>query len=1161
MIYQKQPIRIAANFILLVLLAATFLPLSAQTIRRATTDGDAAADGSTWENAMTLKAALAASTTADDQVWIAAGTYKPASRSRTATFTIPAGISVYGGFAGTETTFDPTNNDTRQRETDSTFTNETILSGDLLGDDIARTATGYAATRDDNSNTVVTIGGADVTLDGLTLTAGEGGTFNFGAGLRSVGGGNITVTNCTFTNNTAKEGGGASFFQTATLTNCTFTGNTASTHGGGAYFFTAGTLADCAFTGNRAPNGGGVYFSVSGGRLTGCAFTDNTTTGNGGGVYFKGTATLTRCMFMGNTATSNGGGTYFDNTATMTDCSFTSNRGRYGGGTFFNNTATMTDCSFTSNTATSDGGGARFNRTGTLTNCMFSSNVATTGNGGGARFNAGGTLTNCMFSSNVATTGNGGGAHFSSAATLTNGVFANNKATNGGGMYLTDGGTITNSTLYSDTATARGGGIYVRYSGGGDFNLRNSLLISNTATADSVSGPQVYVNNTNATNDRVNLQHNLLAGGADPAGTNQGVVYFTPEATNIAQANTVTEADTAVVFASTTAGEDNYLRLNINSPAANAGNNDYVDNAITTDRAGAVRIQGGTVDLGAYESDIKGTQTIDFTLNSPGMVGTELALAATASSGLSVSYASSNPTAAVVDSMEGSFILRLIAEDTVIITASQSGNDTYEAATDVTQTIVVRVPVIRRVTTAGDTGRDGSTWATAMTLKAALAASDPLDQVWIASGTYQPDSIDQAATFTIPEGVLVYGGFVGDEADNFDPMTTARTGAATILSGDLLGDDTIRTATGYAATRDDNSNTVVTIAGENVTLNGLTIQGGEGGTYTDVGEGAFRDFGAGLYSDFANTTVVSCTFRANNAPNTGTSEIGIGGGAYFGGTTTLTSCTFTDNTAGADGGAIGIFFGSFTITLTDCTFTGNRAGRGGGALNFGNTSILTNCTFTGNTSGADGGAAIFSNSATLTDCAFTGNTSGISGGAAIFSNSATLTNCVVADNRANTNGGGVWFGGGATVINSTFYNNTAGAQNENGGGIYIANHADSVTLQNNLLIGNSAVEGDQVYVENTDAARVITLQHNLIAGGDTGIVYTNSGASGIMETNTVTEADSSVVFASTTADEDNYLHLKEGSPAVNVGNNDYVNNVSPAITTDLAELPASDAAG
>ena len=230
---------------------------------------------------------------------------------------------------------------------------------------------------------------------------------------------------------------------------------------------------------------------------------------------------------------------------------------------------------------------------------------------------------------------------------------------------------------------------------------------------------------------------------------------------------------------------------------------------------------------------------------------------------------------------------------------------------------------------------------------------------------------------------------------------------------------------------------------------------------------------------------------------------------------------------------------------------GNMAGRGG-ALSFGNTSILTNCMFTGNTSGAFGGAANFSNSATLTDCVFTGNTAGTSGGAASFSNSATLTNCVVADNRANTNGGGVWFGRGATVINSTFYNNTAGAQNENGGGIYIANHADPVTLQNNLLIGNSAVEGDQVYVVNTDAARVITLQHNLIAGGDTGIVYTNSGASGIMETNTVTEADSSVVFASTTADEDNYLHLKEGSPAVNVGNNDYVNNASPAITTDLA---------
>ena len=1226
MIYKKQPIRIAANFILLILLAATFLPLSAQTvIRRVATDGDTAADGSTWENAMTLKTALAASTTAGDEIWIAAGTYRPDSAGREVSFNIPADISVYGGFAGTETAFDPTDNDTRLRETDSTFTNETILSGDLMGNDLERpeppvgatptteetaALTAYNNARTENSNRVVLVTGANATLNGLTITAGlsvsresgrAGGgltstgenisltecTFTENSALSNGGGATFsaagaTLTNCTFTyNNGDFEGGGAYFASTATgaiLTNCTFTSNTVRNDGGGVFFSRVATLTmtGCTFTDNTAGRiGGGAYFDAIGAMLAGCNFTDNTAGTNGGGARFSAGDTLTGCTFADNTANSSGGGAYFDGAGTLIDCMFMGNTsgGGDGGGTFFNGGGTLTGCMFMGNTARQNGGGAYFNNIATLKDCTFKDNMATSLFGGGAYFSsfARGTLTGCTFTGNTAdfqgggiyfasslTTGTtldsctftsnesfmgsgggvyafrivtltncgftnntavfggglsaldggtltgctftdntarqngggayfpdrtvtlngctftrntaaalGGGAYFSSMVTLTNGVFVNNTATsNGGGMFLNDGGTVTNSTLYSNTANGSGGGIYATYNSGGDFNLRNSLLISNMAAAAD-SGSQVYVNNAD-TADRVSLQHNLIAGGSNPMGTNEGVVYVMSEATTITQANTVDTSDVAVVFASTTSTEENFLRLKEGSPAVNAGNNDYVNDAITTDLAGAVRIQGGTVDLGAYESDIIGMQTIEFTLDSTGVVGMEdIALTATASSGLPVSYASSNPTAAVVDTMGGSATLRLIAEGTATITASQSGNEDYLAAPNVTQTIVVTVPVIRRVATAGDSTTDGSTWATAMTLKAALAASDPLDQVWIAAGTYQPDSIDQAATFTIPEGVLVYGGFVGDEADSFDPSTTARTGAATILSGDLLGDDTIRTAANYDSTRDDNSKTVVTIGGTDVTLDGLTITAGEIGKIV----GQFVAGGAGLLADegTAGTVLRNCLFTNNNARDNSASN--SGGGAYFLAPVTLTHCTFMDNMADTDGGG------------------------------------------------------------------------------AFFTTTATLTNCVFANNSAGA-GGGIAFNAGGTLINSTFYNNTVTGQ---GGGIYVAySNGSDFNLQNSLLLGNGAMDstaGHQLYVNNTEADHEMNIQYNLLAGGDTGIVYANSGASGIMETATVAEGSADSVFASTTASEDNYLRLKDGSPAINVGNNDYVND---AITTDLA---------
>ena len=313
-----------------ILLVATFLPSSAQTIRRVTVGGAGNRSGSNWANASQLQAALMASTTPGDQIWIAAGTYKPHASDRTATFSIPAGVLVYGGFAGTEADdFDPATNDTRTRNAEGALTNVTILSGDLLGDDgtrPARDATqvvmdAYDATRDDNSNTVVTITGENVTLDGLTITAGRGGTDLDGTGpntalggaglLAGAGTAGVMLTACAFNNNNTTGGGGGAFFLgQATLTACTFTGNEAESFGGGAHFGAA-TLTACTFTGNESSEtGGGAAFGGVA-TLTNCVVVGNTATFSGGGAAFGGVATLTNCVVVGNTATFSGGGLWF----------------------------------------------------------------------------------------------------------------------------------------------------------------------------------------------------------------------------------------------------------------------------------------------------------------------------------------------------------------------------------------------------------------------------------------------------------------------------------------------------------------------------------------------------------------------------------------------------------------------------------------------------------------------------------------------------------------------------------------------------------------------------------------------------------------------------------------------------------------------------------
>ena len=77
-------------------------------IRWVTESGAGIADGSSWANAMPLRPALASSFTPGDQLRIAGGEYTPhAGNDQTARFTIPEGLRVYGGFAGTETAFPP----------------------------------------------------------------------------------------------------------------------------------------------------------------------------------------------------------------------------------------------------------------------------------------------------------------------------------------------------------------------------------------------------------------------------------------------------------------------------------------------------------------------------------------------------------------------------------------------------------------------------------------------------------------------------------------------------------------------------------------------------------------------------------------------------------------------------------------------------------------------------------------------------------------------------------------------------------------------------------------------------------------------------------------------------------------------------------------------
>lgn len=296
--------------------------------------------GTSWSNALTnLRDALTLAQYGD-QIWIAQGTYSPTTTTdRNISFQLKNGVSLYGGFNGSETSLDERNPTVYL----------TRLSGNI-GDTTRST---------DNSLHVIRGKGLDdkVIIDGLIISDGYSiGSFfpptdPDGAGMYLTGSPDLAdsrpvIQNCVFEKNYAANAGGALFMADVdpddpfmqknlinpVIINCTFKGNRALTQGG-AILKQGATLNQdtfslntCKFIGNYIlSNGGGaVYFSEIGSSIISmenCLFKSDSAFGGVGGAFFiiptlpsnsVITLILRKCIFSDNMALM-GGGFLIDN--------------------------------------------------------------------------------------------------------------------------------------------------------------------------------------------------------------------------------------------------------------------------------------------------------------------------------------------------------------------------------------------------------------------------------------------------------------------------------------------------------------------------------------------------------------------------------------------------------------------------------------------------------------------------------------------------------------------------------------------------------------------------------------------------------------------------------------------------------------------------------
>ena len=223
---------------------------------------------------------------------------------------------------------------------------------------------------------------------------------------------------------------------------------------------------------------------------------------------------------------------------------------------------------------------------------------------------------------------------------------------------------------------------------------------------------------------------------------------------------------------------------------------------------------------------------------------------------------------------------------------------------------------------------DGSTWEQASgSFQAMVDASAPGDHVWVTAGTYQPAA---GQSFSMKEGVRIYGGFTGNETAFIQRSVSPDT-----YRSILLGNGT-RVISNQGLT------------GASV-IDGFTIKGGEGAA------------GAGMYNEHSSPVIANCIFTENR-----TSFAQNGGGILNTNSSPVIYNSVFFNNYGYRGGGISCNDNSLPV-LYNCLIVNNVGFMGAGIYTYARTSPeFINCTVYNNISSGGMGGIYISESVRLT---------------------------------------------------------------------------------------------------------------------------------------------------------------------------------------------------
>ncbi len=267
----KSLLRFPFAFLALAFLAT--LCTASAAVRYVNQAATGSGTGASWANAYTELSVALNAAAAGDEIWVAKGIYRPDydpatqthTGGRTLRFAIKSNVSLFGGFAGTETA----------RSQRDWVANRVILSGDI----------GTQGNKSDNTRTLMimeTAQGLTTLVDGVVFAGGQaddpaelGGGIVGGSGgaVYTLGLGLASFRHCVFVDNFAVYGGAVKSAYISTFVNCLFASNSARYVGGAIDQGYGGqlTVSQCTMVNNSGSRGSAIGVN----QQTTCVYTNN----------------------------------------------------------------------------------------------------------------------------------------------------------------------------------------------------------------------------------------------------------------------------------------------------------------------------------------------------------------------------------------------------------------------------------------------------------------------------------------------------------------------------------------------------------------------------------------------------------------------------------------------------------------------------------------------------------------------------------------------------------------------------------------------------------------------------------------------------------------------------------------------------------------------